>query len=644
MKERDHATSGHLSFHLLSSIRSSSLSHPYVPPSSRLDSTTPYQLVLLLLTMAYYDDRQTPTYEENPYYYSDPRSRAPTDLVRRRDGSSESLDDLPRHYPPAIMGVRRSHSLNGRRGGYYEDSEYLYRPHHERRSRHEGDRHDRHKYSRSPSSSRSPHRRRRKSFSEQALGALGLGAAASSTSRHRDHSRGRSHGHHGRPHSYSPSRSRSRDRHRRDKSEQRMAQAARAALTAAAVEAFRVRKEPGEWTGDKGKRVLTAAVTAAGTDGLVDRDPNKHSKRHIIESTLAGLAANHFVNGPRSKSRSKSRGRGSDSKLKNLAATGALAAVGKEAYERFKSRSRSRHRGRSSSRDSYDDSDSPRRHRSHKRSKSVSDYINQGMEALGLGDKDKDDRRGRHRGRPSRYDDYSDSDRDSEPGTRRARHSRDVGRPRSVYATQPPSSAMTTTSGARGPHTDDGGYHHSTSDSESSSDLGDSSDEKKQRKKLNRQALMTAGLATIATVHAAHGLHQNMEKRKQRMKMVKEGAMSPEEARRRRIKANLADAASIGLSALGIKGAIAEWKEADEKRRERADFKKKCDEHRQKRHQRMRSKSQSAAGPPPPSWRTVYPDEIEENASSSGYLRSHAGQVRSPSVGADVRYRSSYWS
>ncbi|RLL94648.1 hypothetical protein CFD26_101593 [Aspergillus turcosus] len=619
--------------------------------------------------MAYYDDRHyhgardryarpaPPSYEENPYYYADPRSRPPTDLVRRHDGSSDSPSDYGYEYgygyPPnprrprgaiAQEGVRRSRSLNGGRGAYYEDSEYSYRPRHERRSRREGDRLDRRKYSRSPSSSPSPHRRRRKSFSEQALGALGLGAAASSASRHRDHSRGRPHGHHGRSHSYSPSRSRSRSRHRRDKSEQRMAQAVRAALTAGAVEAFRVRKEPGEWTGEKGKRILTAAITAAGTDGLVDRDPNKHSKRHIIESTLAGLAANHFVNGSRSKSRSKSRARRSDSQstLKNLAATGALAAVGKEAYERFKSRSRSRHRGRSSSRDSYDDSGSPGRH--HKRSKSVTDYINQGMEALGLGDKDKDkdDRRERHRGRSSRYDDYSDSDGDSEPGSRRARHSREVGRPRSVYATQPPSSTTTTTSGARGQHA-----NGSTSDSDSSSDLGDSSDEKKQRKKLDKQALVTAGLATIATIHAAHGLKKNVEKRKQRMRMVKEGEMSPEEARKRRIKANLADAAAIGLSALGIKGTIAEWKEVDEKRKERAEFKKKCEEHRQKRQkrqQRMRSKSQSAAGPSSPSWRTVYPDEIEENASSSGYLRSRTGMVRSPSVGADTRYRSSYWS
>ncbi|BAE64197.1 unnamed protein product [Aspergillus oryzae RIB40] len=260
---------------------------------------------------------------------------------------------------------------------------------------------------RSPSSSRSPPpRRRRKSLSEQAMEALGIGSSASSASKHHEHRRGRSHGHHSRSYSYSPSPTRSRSRHRRDRSEQRIAQAMKAALTAGAVEAYRVRKEPGDWTGAKGKRILTAALTAGGTDGIVDRDPSKHSKRHIIESTLAGLAANHFVNGPRSRSRSKSRGREkSKSKLPDLAAAGALAAAGKEAYSRFRSR---------------------------RRSKSVSDYINRGMEALGLEnkDKDKDDRR-RHHDRPSRRDDYSDYDSDSEYGSRhhgssrRTRHSRD---------------------------------------------------------------------------------------------------------------------------------------------------------------------------------------------------------------------------
>ena len=241
--------------------------------------------------------------------------------------------------------------------------------------------------------------------------------------------------------SYSPSPTRrGGGRHKRDKSEQRVAQAVRAAVTAGAIEAFRLRKDPGEWTGDKGRRILTAAITAGGTDGLVDRDPSKHSKRHVIESTLAGLAANHFVNGSRSKSRSRSKPRGrssSHSKVKGIAATGALATAGKEAYNRY--RSKSRPRGRSVSRDSYDSRGSPDR-RPRRRSRSVTDYINKGIAALGLSDNNSHGQggHGSHRGgrhRSSRYSDYSDedpyyySDYDtrSRGSTRRSRHSKDVG-------------------------------------------------------------------------------------------------------------------------------------------------------------------------------------------------------------------------
>lgn len=205
---------------------------------------------------------------------------------------------------------------------------------------------------------------------------------------------------------------------------------------AGAVEAFRVRKEPGDWKGDKGKRVLTAAVTAGGTDGLIDggQNPKHHSKRHMIESTLAGLATNRLVNGSRSRSR---HGRRDDSRerssshggLKKVATGGLLAAAGKEAYDHFKSRSGSRGRGRSSSRGS----DEEDRHRgSKKRSKSVSDYISHGLAKLGLdegagggGDKRRD--------RRSRRDEYSDDSEESgySPSPprhrRRGRDSRDVG-------------------------------------------------------------------------------------------------------------------------------------------------------------------------------------------------------------------------
>lgn len=474
-----------------------------------------------------------------------------------------------------------------------------------------GGRYSRHS---SPSTDRSPPRRhRRKSFSDQALGALGLGGASDS---HRGRSRSRHHG----SHSYSES-----PRGRKSKSEQQMTQAVRAALMAGAVEAFRVRKEPGEWSGDKGKRILTAAITSGAADGLVDRDPNKHGKRHVIESTLAGLATNHFVNGSRSGSRhrggSGDHGRSSShggSGLKNLAATGALAAAGKEAYDRF--RSRSRGRSRSSSRDSRGDSSHHRG--SKKRSKSVTDYINKGLASLGLeegGEKSRhrrsarddhsdderdsprryDDRRRRHR-RRARSPDYSDDDRDSDYSpprySRRGRDSRDVGHH------NPP--MQSTKSRAEGEE----GRDWTDNSSNDDSDLGDSSDEKGRRKKLRRGTVLATGLASVATIHAAHSVYSGVEKRRKRTKQLEEGKITPEEARKRRLRANLGDAASVGIAALGIRSAVEEWKEVEEKRKESSNFQRQCQERAEKRHRR-RAKSLNA----PLSRTTRFPDEIEES-------------------------------
>ncbi|RAH60956.1 hypothetical protein BO85DRAFT_446101 [Aspergillus piperis CBS 112811] len=610
--------------------------------------------------MTHYESRQyaRPPGGYNPdYYYAAPphgSARHQTDVVRRRDGSVDSYDAPPRDYPPGDYGyeygygippqarpsrvstlsegVRRSHSM-GYRDSHYDDSDYHRRSH--RHSRRHDDRRDRPRYSRSPSDSRSPPRRRRKSISEQALGALGLGSLASSGSHHREHDRGRSHTRDRRSYSYSPSPTRDRSRHRREKSEQRIAQAVRAALAAGAIEAFRVRKDPGEWTGEKGKRILTAAITAGGTDGLVDRDPKKHSKRHVVESTLAGLAANHFINGSRSRSRSRGRGRSqSQGGLKNLVATGALAAAGKEAYDRFRSksrpRSRSRGRGRSSSRDSYDD------RRPRKRSKSVTDYINQGMEALGLGQKDSRDRRA-HGGRSSRRDVYSDDELSSEDeprrhrSPRRSRHSRDVSRPLSTVSTSTRPSTHTTSKGiGEAGHGRVNNPHGDGQSEESDSDLGSSTDEEHQRKKLTRKTLVKSGLAAVATIHAAHSLHESMEKHKKRAELVREGELSPEEARRLRIKGQLGDVASVGLAALGIKGAIGEWKHVEEARRERHEFAKNCDKRRERRHRRVQSQGPTTTRQP----RTIYPDEIEEHHPSE---YGSATDIRSRSVGRSSR-------
>ncbi|KAL2221277.1 hypothetical protein M432DRAFT_265790 [Thermoascus aurantiacus ATCC 26904] len=420
--------------------------------------------------MSYYDDRRyhrpsrdrdryaRPSYIDEPYVGYKGRDRD-MDFVRRRyDDSDDSLVEeahrdfapgeygpgyyryghgRPRHSRTVLEG--RPHSTGGR-DPYYGDGYYYYRPDSRCRSKRYDDRRDRpSKYSgRSPSRSPSPLPRRRKSLSEQALSALGgaLGSSASkqngsgdtSKRRDRDRSRSREDHHHLRPSSSSPSRRRNREHH--DKSEDRIAQAVKAALAAGAAEAWRVRKEPGGWTGEKGKRILTAAITAGSADGLLDRNPDKHGKRHIIESVLAGLATDRVVNGPWSRSRSRARshtrshGRSrSESRgagLKDLAATSVPAAAGDENKDRVRSKSRGRQR--SSSRDSYDSRSPPPYRGSKKRSQSVSEYITKGLGAMGLSDEADNANRGR-RGRSSRYSDdsYDDSDDD---GHRFRRHGR----------------------------------------------------------------------------------------------------------------------------------------------------------------------------------------------------------------------------
>jgi len=86
-----------------------------------------------------------------------------------------------------------------------------------------------------------------------------------------------------------------------------------AAVDAAALEAFRLRKEPGPWKGKKGSRIATAAISA-GVIGAATE--HHHDKRHgdhghdfdlgrkgALGSALGGLVVNRLVNGPRSEVR-----------------------------------------------------------------------------------------------------------------------------------------------------------------------------------------------------------------------------------------------------------------------------------------------------------------------------------------------------
>ncbi|KAJ5714103.1 uncharacterized protein N7483_011284 [Penicillium malachiteum] len=161
----------------------------------------------------------------------------------------------------------------------------------------------------------------------------------------------------------------------------------------------------------------------------------------------------------------------------------------------------------------------------------------------------------------------------------------------------------------------------SNSSSSSDSDLGDSSDEREKHKKMQRDMLVTGGLATVATIHAAHSVHSGIEKRKKRLKELEEGKITPEEARKRKIKANTLDAASVGLAALGIRGAYKEWQEVNEKRKEHHEFQKECEERAKKR---LLKRSQSHAT----SSRHRWPDEIEYPSSRSSPLAHQSASIQ----------------
>ncbi|CAK7275045.1 hypothetical protein SEPCBS119000_006481 [Sporothrix epigloea] len=76
----------------------------------------------------------------------------------------------------------------------------------------------------------------------------------------------------------------------------------KSAITAGAVEAIRLRKTPGSWTsGHKVGRVATAAIGAAVADTAAEsnNDSSKHTRRHVVESAVAGLLTDRLVNGSR---------------------------------------------------------------------------------------------------------------------------------------------------------------------------------------------------------------------------------------------------------------------------------------------------------------------------------------------------------
>ncbi|KAI0157947.1 hypothetical protein GGR52DRAFT_181692 [Hypoxylon sp. FL1284] len=189
-----------------------------------------------------------------------------------------------------------------------------------RGSRHNsGSRHHRHHRRYSPSPSPSPPRRRSRAHSDapQRRHRRHRSPSVSDESDY-DHDRARRH-RRSRASSYteSPPPSSRRHRSRRARSvasslqssrrdsklpdqaaADRWQMAARAALEAGGLAAFRLRKEPGSWTGEKGAKVATAALGAAALDALIDKDPRRaktSGMKGFAENTISSMIATKLM-------------------------------------------------------------------------------------------------------------------------------------------------------------------------------------------------------------------------------------------------------------------------------------------------------------------------------------------------------------
>ncbi|KAH7142530.1 hypothetical protein DER46DRAFT_619632 [Fusarium sp. MPI-SDFR-AT-0072] len=61
--------------------------------------------------------------------------------------------------------------------------------------------------------------------------------------------------------------------------------------------AFRIRNDRGSWIGEKGIKVVSAAIASATIDFMLDTDPKKHPLAHIAVSMVQGAVTDGIMNG-----------------------------------------------------------------------------------------------------------------------------------------------------------------------------------------------------------------------------------------------------------------------------------------------------------------------------------------------------------
>ncbi|PTB66628.1 hypothetical protein BBK36DRAFT_1197945 [Trichoderma citrinoviride] len=79
-------------------------------------------------------------------------------------------------------------------------------------------------------------------------------------------------------------------------SEHRLVEAATAGLAAGVTEVVRARHDS-----DRGRRAVTAAISAAAVDALVSKGDERNRGRHLVESAVGGLLIDRLANGRSAK-------------------------------------------------------------------------------------------------------------------------------------------------------------------------------------------------------------------------------------------------------------------------------------------------------------------------------------------------------
>lgn len=152
--------------------------------------------------------------------------------------------------------------------------------------------------------------------------------------------------------------------------------------------------------------------------------------------------------------------------------------------------------------------------------------------------------------------------------------------------------------------------HYSDSDSSSSSSSSSSTnisvsstEDERRARRLKLTLPLTAGIAAIASIHAANGVHKSVKAHDKRVIQVANGEMTKEEARSLQNKGLVQDVAKVGLGVMGIQAARAKWKEVEggrkeykEHKKERRERDRKREEKREKERRRRREERGSTGG------------------------------------------------